>query len=125
MQLHIDTAGTAPVHEQLHDQVVRLVLAGTLASGTRLPSIRQLAADLGIAAGTVARAYRDLEQEAVVVTRRAQGTFVSDRKAPSNERKRALRELAQRFAGQAAQLGVTTDDALAAVAAAYRRPRPD
>ena len=120
MHLLIDTAVSTPVHEQLHDQVVRLVLAGTLAPGTKLPAIRQLAADLGIANGTVARAYRDLEQEGLLETHRPRGTFVTDRRPRPSEGRRALRDLAARFVEQAAQLGVGPDEAAAAVTAAFR-----
>jgi DNA-binding transcriptional regulator YhcF (GntR family) len=120
VQLRIDTASSTPVHEQIHDQISRLVLAGALPTGTRLPSIRQLAGDLGIANGTVARAYRDLEQQHVLLTRRPHGTFVSARRPAPAERRRALQGLAQQFATQALQLGVDVDDALAAVSLAYQ-----
>lgn len=120
MLLTVDAASSTPVHEQIHDQIERLVLGGALPAKTRLPSIRQLAADLGVAAGTVARAYRDLERDGVLITRRPQGTFVSGRARASKERRVALQELAERFASQAAQLGATADEALAAVTSAYQ-----
>jgi GntR family transcriptional regulator len=124
VQLRIDTATSTPVHEQIHDQITRLVLAGTLPALTRLPSIRQLASDLGIASGTVARAYRDLEREQVLTTRRPQGTFVTARTAATTARRHALQDLAQRFATQAAQLGASAEEALAAVTTAYPAPPP-
>lgn len=119
MHLIIDSASSTPVHEQIHDQIVRLILAGTLPADTRLPSIRQLAADLGLANGTVARAYQDLEREQFLRTRRPQGTFVCSRRPQKAESRKALQELAERFALQAAQLGVTADEAKAAVTLAY------
>lgn len=60
MILEVDPADPTPVYEQLRAQIVQMVAAGTLTAGTRLPTIRQLATDLGIAKGTVARAYEAL-----------------------------------------------------------------
>ena len=61
MILEVDPRSAVPPYEQLREQVTALVLAGALTPGDRLPSIRQLANDLGLAGGTVARAYRELE----------------------------------------------------------------
>ncbi|WP_284294915.1 GntR family transcriptional regulator [Luteimicrobium album] len=77
-RLEIDPASPTPPFEQLRRQVVAHVEAGRLAPGDKLPPIRGLATDLGLAAGTVARAYRELEAEGVVVTRRRAGTVVAD-----------------------------------------------
>ena len=118
--LHVDTASSVPAYEQLVDQLARLVTGGTLASGTRLPAIRQLAADLGTAPGTVARAYAELEQLGLLRSRRPQGTFVADG-ASASGRRRMLRELAERFSEQARQLGADSEEAVAALRAAYRR----
>jgi DNA-binding transcriptional regulator YhcF (GntR family) len=118
----VDAASSTPVHEQLTEQVQRMVIGGLLPPGTRLPSIRQLANDLGIAPGTVARTYRDLETAGVVRTRRPQGTFVSPRRARTRESTSALQQLAQRFAEQARQLGVSADQARDAVDRAFAKP---
>lgn len=80
MRITIDLDSTTPQYEQLRQQVSALVTAGALREGDRLPTVRILAADLGIAAGTVARAYRELEAVGVVATRRRVGTVVT---APS------------------------------------------
>jgi GntR family transcriptional regulator len=77
-RLEIDPTSPTPPFEQLRQQVVAHVEAGRLAPGDKLPPIRGLAADLGLAAGTVARAYRELEAEGVVLTRRRAGTVVAD-----------------------------------------------
>ena len=67
--LRVDGASPVPPFEQLRSQVVAAVDAGDLAPGERLPPVRRLAADLGVAAGTVARAYKELEADGVVETR--------------------------------------------------------
>jgi GntR family transcriptional regulator len=79
MRLEVDTASPVPPFEQVREQLAGAILAGTLVPGERLPSIRQLAADLGLAAGTMARAYAELEGAGLVVTARGRGTRVADR----------------------------------------------
>ncbi|MEU5257909.1 GntR family transcriptional regulator [Amycolatopsis sp. NPDC021455] len=119
MKIVVDTeSGLAP-WRQVHDQVVRAVTTGALPEGTRLPPIRQLARDLGLASGTVARAYRELEAAGWVATARARGTVVT---IPSGrpDREALLRTAAAEYAAQARDLGAGLDDALAAVRAAYR-----
>lgn len=69
------TPGTSPV-DQIRDQIRGHIEAGRLGVGTRLPSVRQLAADLGIAPGTVAKAYKALESDGVLATRKGGGTRV-------------------------------------------------
>ena len=72
-----DPAAAEPPFEQLRSQVARRAASGDLAPGTRLPTVRALAAELGLAANTVARAYRELEADGVVVTEGRRGTFVA------------------------------------------------
>ena len=73
----VDLGSATPPYEQIRAQISSLIALGTLAPGTRLPTVRSLAADLGIAAGTVARAYRELEQSGLIETRRRNGTVVA------------------------------------------------
>jgi GntR family transcriptional regulator len=117
--LSVDTASSTPAWEQLRDQLARYIAGGQLTPGTRLPAIRQLAGDLGLAPGTVARAYSELERIELIRTRRPQGSFVSDGRpsAPA-----LLARLAETFAAQAQQLGAGPDDAVRALQTAYRTP---
>jgi DNA-binding transcriptional regulator YhcF (GntR family) len=73
----ITLAGSAPVADQIRDQIRGLIAAGSLAADERLPSVRQLAKDLGVAPGTVAKAYKTLESEGYLRTRTGGGTRVS------------------------------------------------
>lgn len=124
MILHVDPDAAVPPYEQLRDQVTTMVLSGQLAPDTRLPPIRQLAADLGLAPGTVARAYRELESTHVVVSRGRHGTFTlaPEARPIAHDRRRRLAEAAEQFAVRSLQLGVTAEDALAAAADALGRP---
>ena len=113
MILEIDADSPVPPYEQLRQQVTTLVLGGRLERGDRLPSIRQLANDLGIAGGTVARAYRELESDGVVTTHGRHGTVIEGpprRPAPAGE----LIEAARTLAEHASRTGASLDDALVA-----------
>lgn len=75
--LRIDPAVDLPPYEQIRRQLIDQITSGQLPAQTRLPAVRRLAADLGIAPGTVARAYKELEAEGHLVTRGRNGTLVA------------------------------------------------
>ena len=84
MEIVIDTSDSVPVFAQLIDQIKKAVLSGELSSGATLPSIRQLANDMGLNHNTVAKAYRLLERDVVIETKGYRGTFIHpDAKANS------------------------------------------
>ena len=85
MEIVIDTSDSVPVFAQLINQIKKAVLSGELSSGAALPSIRQLANDMGLNHNTVAKAYRLLERDAVIETKGYRGTFIHpDAKANSS-----------------------------------------
>jgi DNA-binding transcriptional regulator YhcF (GntR family) len=75
-QYSVDPADSRPPYEQLRIQIAARIASGELAPGTRLPTVRSLAADLGLAVNTVAKTYRALESDGSVVTGGRRGTFV-------------------------------------------------
>ena len=78
MEIHpVDPTTGTPPFEQLRIQIASRVASGEVAPGTKLPTVRSLATDLGLAVNTVARVYRELETDGVVVTEGRRGTFVS------------------------------------------------
>ena len=77
MQFRIDNASDRPVYLQIIDQVKRDIALGRLAKEERLPTVRQLAQQLAINPNTIAKAYRQLEQEGIIVTRAGAGAFVA------------------------------------------------
>ncbi len=118
MIIRIDPDSPVPPYAQLQEQVATMIRSGVLAPDTRLPAIRHLAADLGVASGTVARAYRELEAAGLVATRGRHGTVVQAPVAPAEPDVAAA---AAAFALEAAHRGVDLDRALDAVRAAFGR----
>ncbi|MCT2586835.1 GntR family transcriptional regulator [Actinophytocola gossypii] len=113
--LTIDAESDLPPYEQVRAQLARRISDRTLTVGTRLPTVRALAAELGLAVNTVARAYRELEEAGMVETRGRAGTFVSSLGDSSRD---TLRRAAAEYAATARALGIGADEAVAAVRAA-------
>ncbi|GAB3455713.1 GntR family transcriptional regulator [Kineococcus endophyticus] len=114
LRVLVDTASAVPAYEQLREQVTTLVTTGSLREGDRLPAARALAADLGLAVGTVQRAYRELELAGTVVSRRRTGTVVAARVSVEED----VRWAAEGFVERALDSGLTPDQALDVVRAA-------
>jgi DNA-binding transcriptional regulator YhcF (GntR family) len=119
MDIVIDADSPVPPYEQVRLRIAGLAADGVLAAGTKLPPVRRLAEDLGLAANTVARAYRELEQAGLVETRGRAGTLVTARAAQTPA---AAQKAAQRYAEQAAALGLAPQAALDLVRAALGLP---
>jgi DNA-binding transcriptional regulator YhcF (GntR family) len=123
MIVEVDEASPVPPYEQVRAQIAAMIGSGTLRAATRLPPIRQLAADLGLATNTIARSYRELEAAGLVVSRVRTGTVVAER-APGTaaqtaaaDIRRLLTEAARGYAATTRRLGIPDGDALAAVTA--------
>jgi DNA-binding transcriptional regulator YhcF (GntR family) len=96
--------------------VVDLVASGELVAGDRLPPVRTLAGELGLAVNTVARAYRELEASGVIETRGRAGSFVT-----GDDVQRRAKQAATEYADTVRALGLSPEDALALVARALGR----
>lgn len=119
MILEVDPADPTPVYEQIRSQITRMVAAGTLPAGARLPTIRQLASDLGLAKGTVAKAYEALLRDGTVASAGRRGTVVAaDRQPDPHERAAALQRAARTYAVHARQLDADSREATEALRAA-------
>jgi DNA-binding transcriptional regulator YhcF (GntR family) len=106
----VDPSAAEPPFEQVKRQITEQVACGALTPGDKLPTVRRLAADLGLAPNTVARSYRELEAVGVLDTRGRSGTFVS-----GNQVDRAAREAAAAYVEKIRALGVDGTEALALV----------
>ena len=106
----VDPDGATAPYEQVREQIHEQVRTGELAPGTKLPTVRRLAEDLGLAANTVARAYRELEALGVIETRGRAGSVVS-----GDGVERAAREAAHDYTARIRALGVGDHEALALV----------
>ena len=122
MLIEVDLASPVPPYEQVRGQLAGYVDAGVLAPGDRLPSIRQLANDLGVATNTVQRAYRELESQGLIQTRGRHGTVVlaltGDADGTSSITP-AMRRAADRLAREAAAAGGGLDEVIRAARAAF------
>lgn len=115
MIISVDTTSGSPPYEQIRAQITTMVASGVLHPGDRLPTIAQLSADLGLANGTVARAYRELERDRIIVSYRRRGSFVAETAPPATATADVQGELdaaIERFTLAVRQLGVRPDAAL-------------
>jgi GntR family transcriptional regulator len=110
------TASDAP-YEQIRAQLADQVASGLLAPGTRLPTVRALAVELGVATNTVARAYRELEHGGVVTTRGRAGTVVNGDRVD-----RAAKAAATSYVEQMLAYGLGQTEAIDLVRRAFDRP---
>lgn len=110
--MSVDPDSTVPPFEQVRTQIADAIDSGTLPPATRLPTVRQLAADLGLAVNTVARSYRELELAGLIETRGRRGTFVAG--APSEARRLAVRA-ARDFIRRMQELDIGHAESLAIV----------
>ncbi|MFJ2782161.1 MULTISPECIES: GntR family transcriptional regulator [unclassified Kitasatospora] len=117
MQLSVDPAAATPPFEQIRVQIAEQARTGELPTGLRLPTVRALAEELGLAPGTVARAYRELEADGVVETHGRRGTLIA---AAGDTAHRLASAAAAEYAERAHRLGLPRADALAAVETALR-----
>src|SRR5437764_10578646 len=118
----LDLASGVPVYRQIIDQVLGGMAAGTLAPGTQLPTVRQLAVDLSINPNTVIRAYRELEIRGVLETQQGTGTFIGQQSPEhdDSERRRRMNQLAGEFIARAGAEGFKLEELLACLREAQK-----
>ncbi len=132
--LRVDPSAAEAPFEQVRSQLAAAIGDGRLSAGTKLPTIRALAEELGLAVNTVARAYRELEAAGLVLTRRRLGTVVSPDGAaaapgeggahrPRGGPDPALRLAAADYARAANDAGLPEAEAVSLVRDAFRRLR--
>ena len=113
MLLHISTDGV-PIYQQIVDQIQFRIMSGQLSVGDELPTIRGLAESLQVNPNTVARAYRELENDGLVEKRRTTGTFVAEMPSghSARQRRRLLAPQVDKLLIQSRQLGFPLDEVI-------------
>ena len=123
MRITLDRSSPEPLSEQLATAIAERIRRGSLAPGSRLPTVRALAEDLELAPNTVAKAYGALEDKRLVVGRGRRGTFVTDRLPRRfTGRELGLGEAADAFVRRGKQLGFGDDDIRRALSRTLREP---
>jgi GntR family transcriptional regulator len=117
MQLRISDQDGVPIYVQLMNQIKYLVASGRLQAGEQLPPVRKLAEQLLVNPNTVARAYRELESEGLVISRQGAGVFVSDGVSPlaRREQQRLLLERIDMLLTEARQMKVDVESLIGMV----------
>ena len=108
----VDPALPTPPFEQIRTQIEAARESGELPAGHRLPPVRHLAAELGVAANTVARAYRELEAAGLIETRGRRGSFIS---GSAESAAKVARASARSFIEEARLLGLSDDEILSTI----------
>lgn len=117
--LHIDRQSRVPVFEQIKNELMTLISLGVLTPHSKLPSIRQIAAETGVNINTVKKAFSELETHGVIYSVPGTGSFVSaDALADENLRRTAFQEVATAVTAAKAK-GIVLDEVLATVRKLY------
>lgn len=113
----IDHDSSIAPYDQLRQQIIEQVQAGGLIAGAKIPTVRALATDLGLAANTVAKAYRALAEQGVIETRGKQGTFIASGEDPVRAR---AEQASTAFVNSMRALGYSNEEIVGVVEAALR-----
>lgn len=117
----INPKSKQPLYEQLVEQLRRQLVLGSMEAGEALPSVRQLAMELGINPNTIQKAYRRMEEEGMIVSIPGKGSFVSDDLAQLIARQKDEQLSNARQALQACRdLGLCRSEAIALVDTVYK-----
>lgn len=110
--IRLDTSSFTPIYEQIKREIRSQMVLAAFKSGDALPSIRDLAARLVVNPNTVARAYRELEQEGFITTRKGKGCFVSDQSASLllEEKQAMLKRIVDRSVEEARKYGFSAEE---------------
>lgn len=115
----LDPASPVPPYEQVRAGFAQRITDRSLPVGTKLPTVRALAAELGLAVNTVARSYRELEEAGLVETRGRAGTFVA---SAGNRPRELVQEAAATYATLCRRYTIPADEAVAIIQAALDKP---
>ena len=111
--LNLNYRDPRPIYEQIRTELQKLILSGIMSPGEKLPSVRDLAAQLAINPNTIQRAYRELEAEDYILSIAGKGSFVAETASICVQKKEAA--IGQYLSAAAAlqELGLTQNDLIA------------
>ena len=114
MQFNINHSSGRPVYQQIMDQIKRDIALGRLIKNEKLPTVRQLAGQIAINPNTIAKAYRQLEQEGIIVTKAGAGAFVAnlDSNLSRSVRKKLISAALERIAVDAYHMQIDSQTLL-------------
>lgn len=115
IQITIDEDSGIPIWLQLRNRLIYLIESGQFELGIKLPTVRELAVELGINYNTVSKVYQDIERDGYIVSKRGKGTFVSDNYSDGDVVINETASLADDFIRQCRELGVPRQDIVALV----------
>lgn len=116
MRITIDESSGIPIWLQLRNRLIYLITSGYFAVGEKLPTMRELAVDLGINYNTVSKVYQDIERDGYITSKRGRGTFVSDAYLQNEDSAdNEAESLTDAFIQQCRELGVPRQDIVAMV----------
>lgn len=111
--IHIDYDRGVPIYRQIYEAVIAALASGTFERDAQLPTIHELAHRLDVNPNTVARAYRDLDQDGYIVSQRGRGTFAApERETSAADKSRALRSIFDQAVAEAARHGIAASDVI-------------
>lgn len=114
LDVRIDYDRGVPVYRQIYEAVTAALATGALANDEQLPTIHELASRLAINPNTVARAYRELDQDGYIVSHRGVGTFPAEEREKTSgaDKQRALRGIFDRAIAEAARYGIGASEVI-------------
>ena len=113
IKLFLSQTDSRPMYQQIMAQVKQKIIVGDWQVGFQLPSIRELAAATGVSVITVKRAYSELENEGVIYTQQARGSFVAETKTIQSDLQYAeLDEKIKQVVERARQLGLSNEETI-------------
>jgi GntR family transcriptional regulator len=121
IEFHLDPSSGVATYLQIVQQVKEALRLGTIDVGDQLPTVREVVADLAVNPNTVAKAYRELEHEGLVVARQGRGTFVASTLAPASlQHHNALRASFERWLAAAQAAGLDEESIRALISSTLR-----
>lgn len=112
----IDFDANKPIYQQLVNRISSEIIRGVRQAGEKLPSVREYALEAGVNANTIQRVYRELENLQIVVTKRGQGTFITDNHKRLDTLRETMKvEFIQQFIRDMKDMGFSTQEMIESI----------